>query len=93
MADAEQCVGKHATSNLQAYIDDLYNVIELMCSCDLIMISAIVAHLPRKCSAHEPKGNNAMQRRHAHRPNGSHRAADWWGRKQVHCILTMMGVP
>jgi hypothetical protein len=53
MADAKQCVGKHATSNLQAYIDDLYNVIELMCSCDLIMISAIVAHSLSKCSAHD----------------------------------------
>ncbi len=32
---------------------DLYNMIELMCSCDLIMILAIVAHSPSKCSAHE----------------------------------------
>ncbi len=74
-------------------LNELYNMIELLCSCDLIMISAIVAHLPRKCSAHEPKGNNAMQRANIHRAKCIHRAADWWGRKQAHGILTMMGVP
>lgn len=80
----------------------LYNVTELLCSCDLIMILdatatpqniQLVAQSLSMCSADEPKRNNAVQRGHAHRANCSHRAAEWGERKQVHCILTMMGVP